>query len=235
METSSSTTTRLSPTSRALPVSSTFHTVMGNGSALHHAAPLTVCTGTYNFPRAADTQSSAPHTCARSSHALQHHGDVPRDMEKGSSETHHIFLTSRATQDGSPKGAEHRSFTTCPISARSPALPRQLQGWNKATEKATSSSQCLCTESAPHHAAIPQPAATGQCPKPWAKGASHKQDPQPVNVFSGSCKSTWHKKGLRGRGKEGRPTTQHLALGSLMATATAQLLPAKGSRKNTAD
>lgn len=98
METSSSTTTRLSPTSRALPVSSTFHTVMGNGSALHHAAPLTVCTGTYNFPRAAHTQSSAPHTCARSSHALQHHGDVPRDMEKGSSETHRIFLTSRATQ-----------------------------------------------------------------------------------------------------------------------------------------
>eukprot|EP00075_Anas_platyrhynchos_P017941 XP_027307194.1 uncharacterized protein LOC113842727 isoform X2 [Anas platyrhynchos] len=152
-------------------------------------------------------------------------------MEKGSSETHRIFLTSRATQDGSPKGAEHRSFTTCPISARPPALPRQLQGWNKATEKATSSSQCLCTESAPRHPAIPLPAATGQCPKPWAKGASHKQDPQPVNVFSGSCKSTWHNKGLRGRGKEGRPTTQHLALGSLMATATAQLLPAKGSRK----
>lgn len=98
METRSSTATRLSPTSRALPVSSTFHTVMGNGSALHHAAPLTVCTGTYNFPRAAHTQSSAPHTCARSSHALQHHGDVPRDMEKGSSETHRIFLTSRATQ-----------------------------------------------------------------------------------------------------------------------------------------
>lgn len=71
---------------------------MGNGSALHQAAPLTVCTGTYNFPRAADTQSSAPHTSARSSHALQHHWHVPRDMEKGSSETHHIFLTSRATQ-----------------------------------------------------------------------------------------------------------------------------------------
>eukprot|EP00075_Anas_platyrhynchos_P021856 XP_027311109.1 uncharacterized protein LOC113843338 [Anas platyrhynchos] len=55
----------------------------------------------------------------------------------------------------------------------------------------TSSSQCLCTESAPRHPAIPLPAPTGQCPKPWAKGASHKQDPQPVNVFSGSCKSTW--------------------------------------------
>ena len=34
-----------------------------------------------------------------------------------------------------------------------------------------------------------------------------------------------HKKGLRGRGKEGRPTTQHLALGSLMVSTGPFHLP----------
>lgn len=43
-----------------------------------------------------------------------------------------------------------------------------------------------------------------------------------------------HKKGLRGRGKEGRPTTQHLALGSLMVSTGPFHLPIPGSHPDKA-